>query len=354
MRTYDRLADLPLQVDSHRFVGLVRDVSSDFTRRTTVVRLAGAGNEGVGEDVTYDPQDQQALQDWEHSLPLRGRYTIDSFSRHLDDLDLFPRRPNQDASRLYRRWAFEAAALDLALRQAGTSLASALELTPRPVRFVVSTRLGRPPTDDRVRRWLDHYPGLGFKLDATSEWDDALIEKLVATRAVEAVDFKGVYRGTIVDQQPDPALYRRVIQAFPEIWLEDPSLTPATNEVLAHDRERITWDAPIHSVDDIENLASVPRMLNIKPSRFGASSSLFAAYDHCAERGILTYGGGQFELGPGRGQIQYLAALFHPDAPNDVAPVAYNEADPRAGLPVSPLDPAIATTGFRREEDEST
>ncbi len=354
MRTYDRLADLPLRVESHRFVDLVRDVSPDFTRHTTVVRLAGEGHEGVGEDVTYDPQDQQAFQDWEHGLPLNDRYTIDSFSRRLDELDLFPRRPNHDASRHYRRWAFESAALDLALRQAGTSLAATLELTPRPVRFVVSTRLGRPPTDDRVRRWLDHYPGLGFKLDATGQWDDRLIEKLVSTGAVEAVDFKGAYRGTVVDRQPDPALYRRVVRAFPEVWLEDPALTPATDEVLAHDRERITWDAPIHSVDDIENLPFAPRMLNIKPSRFGACSSLFAAYDHCAERGIRTYGGGQFELGPGRGQIQYLAALFHPDAPNDVAPAGYNEADPRPGLPVSPLDPAISTTGFRRQEDEST
>ncbi len=66
------------------------------------------------------------------------------------------------------------------------------------------------------------------------------------------------------------------------------------------------------------------------------------------------YGGGQFELGPGRGQIQYLAALFHPDAPNDVAPAGYNEAGPRPGLAESPLDPSISATGFRRQEDETT
>jgi hypothetical protein len=39
----------------------------------------------------------------------------------------------------------------------------------------------------------------------------------------------------------------------------------------------------------------------------------------------------------GRDQIQHLASLFHPDAPNDVAPGAYNDPQPRAGLPVSPL-----------------
>jgi hypothetical protein len=49
----------------------------------------------------------------------------------------------------------------------------------------------------------------------------------------------------------------------------------------------------------------------------------------------------------GRGQIELLAALFHADAPNDVAPSAYNEDDPPGGLPASPLAPRPAATGFR-------
>ena len=42
------------------------------------------------------------------------------------------------------------------------------------------------------------------------------------------------------------------------------------------------------------------------------------------------YGGGQYELGVGRGQIQCLAALFHPDAPNDIAPARLRRARSRA------------------------
>jgi hypothetical protein len=48
----------------------------------------------------------------------------------------------------------------------------------------------------------------------------------------------------------------------------------------------------------------------------------------------------------GRGQIELFAALFHTDAPNDVAPSAYND-DPPGGLPASPLAPRPAPTGFR-------
>jgi hypothetical protein len=52
------------------------------------------------------------------------------------------------------------------------------------------------------------------------------------------------------------------------------------------------------------------------------------------------------ELGPGRRQNQYLAALFSADANNDVAPVAYNELELAPGLPPSPLTPTPAATGF--------
>ena len=114
-----------------------------------------------------------------------------------------------------------------------------------------------------------------------------------------------------------------------------------------HDHDRITWDAPIHSWADVEALPFAPRVLNSKPSRFGPVSRLFEFYDRCAEAGISLYGGGQFELGVGRGQAQYLASIFHADTPNDLAPSAYNEEPPPTGLPSSPLAAEPSATGFR-------
>jgi hypothetical protein len=80
--------------------------------------------------------------------------------------------------------------------------------------------------------------------------------------------------------------------------------------------------------------------------------ALFAAYDHCEANGIGAYGGGQWELGPGRGHIQYLASIFHPDTPNDVAPAGYNMHGTEPGLPSSPLEPAPTETGFRWSTEE--
>ena len=346
--TFDALADLQLEIDGYTLEGLRADVSSGFERLSTVVHLRGAGHEGIGEDVVYDGVDQTALQEAGPVHALAGRYALGDFCTLIDSLDLFPVEPQRDVSRLYRRWTFHSAALDLALRQAGRPLHEVLGRAPRPVTFVVSLRLGDPPTLDPITRRLERYPTLRFKLDPTSSWDPELIAALVATEAVDSVDFKALYRGTIVDQAPDPVLYRRVIDAFPHAWLEDPDvIDPGTAAVLSADHDRITWDAPIHSIADIESLPFAPRMVNIKPSRVGGLKELCATYDYCAEHGIGAYGGGQFELGPGRGQAQYLASLFHPDTPNDLAPVGYNEEHPPAGLPSSPLAPAPDATGFR-------
>jgi L-alanine-DL-glutamate epimerase-like enolase superfamily enzyme len=345
--TFDTVAQLPLEIESFVLEGLSREVSSGFTRHTTVVRLSGRGEEGIGEDATYDTPDHVAFQAAGDSLPLAGSHTIDSFSGLLTTLTLFPEGPQRPVSEHYRRWAFESAALDLALRQAGRSLADVVGRVPRPVTFVISTRLPDPPSAATVRRLLERYPSVRFKLDPTSDWTDELVEELRSTGAVVAVDLKGLYTGTIVDQPPDAALYERVARGLPGAWIEDPALTPETEAVLAPYRDRITWDEPIHSVNDIEARPYEPRMINVKPSRFGTVQGLFDAYDLLEERGIRAYGGGQFELGPGRGQIQYLASLFHPDEPNDVAPSGFNDPDPPSGLPGSPLAPAPAPTGFR-------
>jgi L-alanine-DL-glutamate epimerase-like enolase superfamily enzyme len=253
--------------------------------------------------------------------------------------------PQRNDSHAHRRWAFESAALDLALRQNGLSLADALGREPRPVRFVVSLRLPDPPSIDPVLRRLELYPDLRFKLDVTSDWDEKLIARLAATAAVETVDFKAHYDGLPVDGAVDPELYRRVAEGLPHAWLEDPALTPETEPALAPHGSRITWDAPIRAVADVRRVYTRPRMVNVKPSRFGSLRTPLETLDHLDGERIGAYGGGQFELGPGRGQIRHLAALFHPDAPNDVAPLGYHEMQP--GLPPSPLPVPADTIGFR-------
>ena len=348
MSTYSVIADLPLSIDDYTLVGREVQPNPDFTRLTTTIHLRGDGHDGQGEDVTYEALDHIALQDAGPQLPLAGTWTLRSFREHLDSLDLWPAEPARDVSKLYRRWAYESAALDLALQQAGRSLADVLGREPKPVTFVMSSRLpDDPPTTSKLRAFLAKYPTLRFKLDPTPAWTEGLIAELAEMGVVDSLDLKGHYTGTVVDNPPDAERYKLLAETFPDAWLEDPALTPETDPVLEPHRARITWDAPIHSIADIEALPFAPKMVNIKPSRFGGLPELFGAYDYCDERGIRAYGGGQYELGVGRGHIQYLASLFHADTPNDVAPSGYNEPSPPDGLPASPLEPRITSTGFR-------
>jgi hypothetical protein len=346
MALYDHVRDLPLRVEGYELEPHELYVRPEFTRKTTVVRLLGAGEEGLGEDVTYDGPLQDAQQARGPVLPLAGEWTLDSFSLRLETEALFPEPPERHDYRDYRRWAFESAALDLALRQAGRSLGEVVARTPRPVTFVASGGLGDPPTTERLRAFLALYPTLRFKLDARPDWTDGIFDELRELGCVDSVDLKGQYTGTVVDNPPDVGLYRRVLDEFPDAWIEDPALTEETIPLLDPVAERVTWDAPIHSVADVEALRWPPRTVNVKPSRFGSVERLFAAYDYCEAKGIGAYGGGQWELSIGRGQIQLLAALFHPETPNDVAPGGYNAVEPPTGLPSSPLVVTPRATGF--------
>jgi hypothetical protein len=350
--TYDRLAELPVEIESYSLEGLEQQYTPEFSRLTTVIRLEGGGEEGLGEDVVYEGLDHVSLQAAGPVLELAGSHTLGSLAERLDGLDLFPDPPVREVSRLYRRWAFESAALDLALRQAGRTLGEAVGRQPRPLTYVVSMRLGSygeegPEKAGKVTRLLERYPGIRFKLDPTNTWTDELMAELAATGAIDSLDLKGHYRGTPVDVETDPELYRKVAEAFPDAWIEDPDLSHAeAAAVLEPHRDRITWDAPIHSIADIEALPFKPRMVNIKPSRLGPLEALAGAYDYCEREGIGAYGGGQSELSVGRDHIQYLAAVFHPDTPNDTAPKEFNLPDPPDGLPASPIELPIARTGF--------
>jgi hypothetical protein len=351
--TWDTVAGLPVQIEGYSLEGLEQSMGPDFTRFTTLIKLTGGGEEGVGEDVIYDGLDHVAFQDAGPVHDLSGPATLDELAELLDTLELFPAPPVREPSRNYRRWAFESAALDLALRQEGKSLGEVVGRNPSPLTYVVSMRLADfehegPETADKVHSLLERYPATRLKLDATNAWTEELVAELAATGAVDSIDFKGLYTGTPVDVETDPELYRMVAEGLPDTWLEDPDLSvPEAAAVLEPHRDRITWDASIHSVADIEALDFKPRTVNIKPSRMGPLSSLCAGYDYCEREGIGAYGGGQGELGVGRDHIQYLAATFHPDTPNDTAPREFNFPDTPDGLPTSPWTLPIAATGFR-------
>jgi hypothetical protein len=327
---WDRVAELPVEIEGMNLERRELPLPAGWTRVTTTVVLHGGGVSGEGEDVTYDPKGHDGYPEPE----LVGSYHLREYSRLLDGAAI------GGGDRDHRRWAFESAGLDLALRQGERSLAAALGREARPVRFVASTRRDR-------EEWLALYPELRFKVDAERFWDADAMARLAATGAVDTVDLKAYYVGEFADFPREPELYRLVAETFADAVLEDAWLEDGCREALAAAgaEARLSFDAPIHSLADLEGLPLEPRWLNVKPSRFGRVEELLRVIDTCEGRGIRMYGGGQFELGPGRRQVQTLASVLYPDGPNDVAPSVYNEGGPRPGLPQSPL-PAQEHIGF--------
>jgi hypothetical protein len=329
MSLWDSVAGLSAKIDGYGLQRRESATPSGWTRVTTTVVLEGDGATGQGEDVTYGADDHDHVPG---DLMLAGTWSLDDISRHLDALELWGGDPDNHTGQDHRRWAFESALLDLALRQNELGLGEALGREEHPVRFVVSTR-------SAPDRWLQVAPELEFKLDAETDWDRPLLQRMRELDRVRVVDLKAYYRGTSVDLAPDPELYRAIVEELPEVIIEDAWLEDGLREALAGAEDRLSFDAPVHSLADLDGLPLAPRWLNIKPSRFGTVRELLTTIEACEERGIRLYGGGQYELGPGRPQIQRLASAFYPDGPNDVAPSAYNEGEPRGGLPQSPLPP---------------
>lgn len=338
--------DLPITIESVSFEPLVPPGPVEREdHATTQALLRGRGEEGMGEQVGM-PADQESLRASDH--PLTGEWpALADFLAHLDTIDMWPEPPEWELARNWRRWTFESAALDLALRQADTNLPEVLGRAVQPVTFVNSFGLGDPPDIDKVAARRAQHPTVGFKLDVAPSWTQEIMDRVAGVDGVAVIDFKGQYGLEVEDEAALLAMYERAVATFTDVLFEDPHDHPAVLELLAPIADRVSYDAPITTVESIGETAIPVRTVNVKPCRVGRLDELSRLYAHCEAAGVAMYNGGMGELGVGRGQAQLLAALFHPDAPNDIAPSDYNLLEVPEGLPGSPLDPA-PDRGFRR------
>ena len=345
MPLYDLVRDLPLEIDGSRVRG--RDASrsrpSSRARRHVVMRGGGARGPRRGRHLRPGRARPGPLP---AARRCTGSWTLDSLSKHLDELELFPAgEPGQHAYRDYRRWAFEsvgarpraAAGRPLARRGARTRGAAA------DVRLVDPRHLARRLARALPRAALQARPDAG--VDGRAGRDARGARQRRRRRPEGPVPRHG-------RRQPGrpgalPARRRRL-----------PGRVDRGPGADAGDRRRARAAPRPHHVGRADPLVGRRRGAAVRArgastasrrasarSR-GCSSSTTAAPRH----GIALYGGGQFELGVGRGQIQLLAALFHPDGSNDVAPGGYNAPEPLPGLGRARSTRARQPLGFRRAE----
>ena len=170
MSLWPKLADLPLVVEGYELDTLSAEMSGGQVRTTILVRIHGAGHDGLGEDVGVMPDAEDPLAGFRARCRWRasGRWRASATTSAPSSSGRS--RRSGTSQRLWRNWAFESAALDLALRQAGRPLHEVLGREPQPLRFVNSLGLGDPPSTDTIHRRLARYPDVHFKLDAAAAW----------------------------------------------------------------------------------------------------------------------------------------------------------------------------------------
>lgn len=284
-------------------------------RPTSVVTLAGRGVVGCGEHVGWTAEAHAVFR--AVGLPM-SRGTIAEFSRALRETVAAP----------YDRAALEAAAIDLALRQQGSSLFTATGAAARPVRYVASFER-RADAVAHARALRTAAPDVDLKVDVDPAWDDDRLRALAAVGGIAVLDFKAT--GAADDHE-------RAHRWCPEALIEDPAPVAAPRSATL--RRRLSADAAVLSAAAIDALPEAPAAVNLKPARMGGVLELLAAAARCRALGVAVYVGGMFELGPGRAQLHALAALLCPDAPNDVAPIAL-DARP------APRPPRLTVDGAR-------
>ena len=294
-------AALPLVVEEVRF--LVRGVSVPSypggVRPSGILELLGEGERGSGECVAWS-LDAQASYGAALSASLSpGRWLVADIARAVAAADP------------YARAAAEAAAIDLALRQAQRSIASLTEVDGlHAVDIACAISFDACPDPAlRIAALLSLHPAARFKIDVDPTWSALTIESLRSQNRIAVVDFKD--RG-------DPDLVERIAAHLPHALLEDPPSTAGIPPA------RIARDASIRSAKDVHRIAAASA-INIKAPRMGGFLEALRGIEAAREAGARVYLGGMFEVGVGRRQARVLAALFSARAQNDLAPLFDDE-----------------------------
>jgi len=239
-------------------------------------------------------------------IDLAGELPLADALSALEPVDLFPAgSPHREEFQNDCRWALASARLDLALTQAGRDLSGAVDRDPSPVRVLLSTGLGAPPSAEPITEWLEIDPTLECKIDLSQRPSAEVLETLIETKAGQAIDLKAHYAGAgasetddastpswVGDPDPDPAFYRTVIEALPEAVIQDPAVTEATHPLLEAVSDRVAWDGPIYSLAEFDTQPVEVGRWNLKPSRFETLERLFEFIDRARDRGLGLYGSG--------------------------------------------------------------
>jgi len=323
----DRLGSLRVAVDDlavERGRVSVTGYYDGARRPTGIAVLGGEGERGRGECVAWTSREQDAFATACNRLAFPPRTTVAEVSLLLvEELD--------DP---YHRAAVEGAAIDLALRQAGTNPFALAGRAAAPVAFCWSIGHEADPLS-AIGALLERNPDARIKIDVpASGWSAVTWEALARTRRIVVLDFK---RESDLDQ------VRLAHASIPEAWLEDPPAQAITLDQGGDWLGRVSLDGYVLAAVDLDDPEIPPAAVNVKAPRVGGWIEALRCLEECRRRDLHAYVGGMFEVDVGRSQARVLASLYTAAAWNDLAPLTDASVDQ---LPSSPIDSSEDFIGF--------
>jgi hypothetical protein len=274
--------------------------------------------------VAWTPREQEEFASACSRLSLPGSATVEQLSLLFED----------ELDDPYHRAAVEGAAIDLALRQAGTNLYALARLPAAPVAFCRSVGRERDPLP-AIAPLLERDSQARLKIDVPPEgWPPAIWQALADTGSVVVLDFK---------RESDTDRLRTAHAWIPDAWLEDPPAEAMTLDRDGSWRERVALDGYVLAAIDIDDPEIPPAAVNVKAPRVGGWLEALRCLEECRRRELHAYVGGMFEVDVGRAQARVLGSLYTADAWNDLAPLAPCDAD---AIPTSPWSIDDGFTGF--------
>ena len=354
---YDRLAELPIEIESYELEDRDREYG-DFTRPSTIVHLRGGGQEGVGEDVVYDVLDHIAHRDAGPVLDLTGPGTLGELCELLGELDLFPGAP-PDARALaplpplgvrVGRAGPRAAPGRAPAARGGGARPEAADL--RLLDPAGRDRRGRAAVDDRAGP------------QAARQVPDAALQARPRERLGRRAD-RGAEadrgRSTCSTSRACTRARRSTSTPTRSCTGGSPthSRTPTSRTPTSTRRRRrcwsrtptaITWDAPLHSLADVVERNS--KAINSKPSRFGSLRELIVRLRALRARGDrdLRRRAGR-DQGPAAGRSSTWPRCSTPTPPTMSPPPATTIPRSPTGFPRARWTRCRSQTGFRWGEE---
>ena len=354
---YDRLAELPISIESYELTGHDREFG-DFTRPSTVdppARRRRGGNRR-GRRLRR-PRPHRPPRRRPGARPHAAPTTLGEVCELLGELDLFagaapeyePRATTAAGPTSRRRSTSRCARTGSRSGRWSSATRSRFASSARPG-SAASATTQRASNTEAIRKRLDKYPDLRVQARPRERLGRGADRRDRRAGAGPGARPQGpstaAPRST---SRPTPSSTAPSPRRFPEAYLEDPDINDETRAVLEPHADRVTWDAPLHSLADVKEMAPQGDQLEALAVRLAAGAARRSTSTASA-RGSRSTAAARARSSAAAARSSTWPRSFTPTRPTTSPPRATTTRRSRPGCRPARWTRRQSETGFRWAE----